>query len=120
MTLGQNGMWDTAILLILENKMANLNLIDFKIGSYIQVDVNNGPNKYDYEVHISSVLKVNHYTLEFWDFCERPPVVEIILDWRIFERWFRITPHDVGLKSFPEKLWAKNCFGHVISRDMAI
>ena len=45
--------------------MANLNLIDFKIGSYIQVDVNNGPNKYDYEVHISSVLKVNHYTLEF-------------------------------------------------------
>ena len=32
------------------------------------------------------------------------PAVEFMLDRRIFERWFRITPHDVGLKCFPDKL----------------
>ena len=30
--------------------------------------------------------------------------VDFMLDRRIFERWFRITPHDVGLKCFPDKL----------------
>ena len=40
-----------AILMIFWDKMANLGLINFKIGSYIKVNVNNGQNKF--EVHIS-------------------------------------------------------------------
>ena len=32
------------------------------------------------------------------------PAVKVMLDRRIFERRFRITPHDVGLKCFPDKL----------------
>ena len=32
------------------------------------------------------------------------PAVKVMLDRRIFERCFRITPHDVGLKCFPDKL----------------
>ena len=35
---------------IFEDKMANLGLIDFKIGLYIKVNVNAGQNKF--EVHI--------------------------------------------------------------------
>ena len=52
MTLGQNGVlryghfgeffWD---------RMANLGLIDFKLGLYIKINVNTGQNKF--EVHIS-------------------------------------------------------------------
>ena len=54
MTLGQNGVlryghysdfWS-----IFGDRMANLGLIDFKIGLYIKVNVNAGQNKF--EVHI--------------------------------------------------------------------
>ena len=47
------------------------------------------------------------------------PAVEFIIDRRIFERWFRITPHDVviGKKTSHRQ---KNCIGHVTSRGMAI
>ena len=42
------------ILVIFGNKMANLSLIDFKIGLYTKVNVNGGQNKF--EVHISKLL----------------------------------------------------------------
>ena len=55
MTLGQNGFfWDIAILVffwsILGDRMANFGLIDFKIGLYMKVNVNDGQNIF--EVHI--------------------------------------------------------------------
>ena len=55
MTLGQNGVLRyMAILVTLWNifgdRMANLGLIDFKIGLYIKVNVNAGQNKF--KVHI--------------------------------------------------------------------
>ena len=39
---------------ILEDRIANLDLIDFKLGLYIKVNVNAGQNKF--EVHISKHL----------------------------------------------------------------
>ena len=52
--LGKMGFWDMAILVtfwsIFEDTMANLGLIDFKIGLYIKMNVNAGQNKF--EVHI--------------------------------------------------------------------
>ena len=65
--------------------------------------------------------RVKSLTLELWDFSKRPPAVEIILDQRIFERWFRITPYDalIVFKCFPDKL-DKNCFGHVTLSDLTI
>ena len=39
---------------ILEDRMANLGLIDFKLGLYIKVNVNSGQNKF--KVHISKHL----------------------------------------------------------------
>ena len=58
MTLGQIGFCDMATLVsfwsILEDRMANLGLIDFKLGLYIKVNVNAGKNKF--EVHISKHL----------------------------------------------------------------
>ena len=56
---------------------------------------------------------LNHSTLEFRDFLRKGPRQFKLLNRRIFGRWFRITPHDVGLKCLPDKLWTKNCFGHV-------
>ena len=51
MTLGQNGVLRYGHFgEFLEYRMANLGLIDFKIGMYIKVNVNTGQNKF--EVHI--------------------------------------------------------------------
>ena len=54
MTLGQNGVLRYVVLVIFwstfGDRMANLGLIDFKIGLYIKVNVNEGQNKF--EVHI--------------------------------------------------------------------
>ena len=54
MTLGQNGVLRYGLFgyfwSIFGNRMANLGLIDFKIGLYIKVNVNEGQNKF--EVHI--------------------------------------------------------------------
>ena len=55
MTLGQNGVLRYGhlgeFLEIFGDRMADLGLIDFKLGLYIKVNVNNGQNKF--EVHIS-------------------------------------------------------------------
>ena len=52
--LGKMGLWDMATLVsfwrILENRMANFGLTDFKLGLYIKINVNAGKNKF--EVHI--------------------------------------------------------------------
>ena len=54
MTLGQNGVLRyghfSDFLKYFWDRMANLGLIDFKIGLYIKVNVNAGQNKF--EVHI--------------------------------------------------------------------
>ena len=54
MTLGQNGFLRYGHLSdfcsIFWDRMANLGLIDFKIGLYIKVNVNSGQNKF--KVHI--------------------------------------------------------------------
>ena len=54
MTLWQNGVlrycYFNDFWSIFEDRMANLGLIDFKIGLYIKVDVTAGQNKF--EVHI--------------------------------------------------------------------
>ena len=56
MTLGQNGVLRYGnfgeFLEFLGDRMANLGLIDFKLGLYIKVNVNTGQNKF--EVHISN------------------------------------------------------------------
>ena len=55
MTLGQNGVLRYGhfgeFLEFFWDRMANLGLIDFKLGVYIKVNVNTGQNKF--EVHIS-------------------------------------------------------------------
>ena len=55
MTLGQNGVLRYGhfgeFLEFFWDRMANLGLIDFKLGLYINVNVNAGQNKF--EVHIS-------------------------------------------------------------------
>ena len=55
MTLGQNGVLRYGhfgeFLEFFWDRMANLGLIDFKLGLYIKVNVNAGQNKF--EVHIS-------------------------------------------------------------------
>ena len=55
MTLGQNGVLKYShfgeFLEFFWDRMANLGLIDFKLGLYIKVNVNAGQNKF--EVHIS-------------------------------------------------------------------
>ena len=55
MTLGQNGVLRYGhfgeFLEFFLDRMANLGLIDFKLGLYIKVNVNAGQNKF--EVHIS-------------------------------------------------------------------
>ena len=52
MTLGQNGVLRYGHFgEFLEFRMANLGLIDFKLGLHIKVNVNAGQNKF--EVHIS-------------------------------------------------------------------
>ena len=55
MTLGQNGVLRYGhfgeFLEFFWDRMANLGLIDFKLGLYIKVNVNTGQNKF--EVHIS-------------------------------------------------------------------
>ena len=57
MTLGQNGVLRYGHLgeflefFLLLDRMADLSLIDFKLGLYIKVNVNIGQNKF--EVHIS-------------------------------------------------------------------
>ena len=61
MTLGQNGVLRYGhlceFLEFFGDRMANLGLIDFKLGLYIKVNVNNGQNKF--EVHISkNVAKI--------------------------------------------------------------
>ena len=52
------GFWDMATLVsfwsFFWDRMANLDLIDFKLGLYIKVNVNAGQNKF--EVHISKNL----------------------------------------------------------------
>ena len=60
MTLGQNGVLRYIAILvsfysIFEDRMANLGLIDFKIGLYIKVNVTAGQNKF--EVHIYQFAK---------------------------------------------------------------
>ena len=56
MTLGQNGVLRYGhlgeFLEFFGDRMAELGLIDFKLGLYIKVNVNNGQNKF--EVHISN------------------------------------------------------------------
>ena len=56
--LGKMGFWDMATLVsfwsLFGDKMANLGLIDFKLGLYIKVNVKAGLNKF--EVHISKHL----------------------------------------------------------------
>ena len=42
----------------LEDKMANFGLIDFKLGLYIKVNVNEGKNKF--EVHIEQIGQNGH------------------------------------------------------------
>ena len=55
MTLGQNGYLRYGHFSVLwGDNMANLGLIDFKIGLYIKVNANNGQNKC--QVHISKHL----------------------------------------------------------------
>ena len=53
--LGEMGFWDMATLVsfwsLFGNRMADLGLIDSKLGLYIKINVNNGQNKF--EVHIS-------------------------------------------------------------------
>ena len=56
MTLGQNGVlryghFGEFLEFFFGDRMANLGLIDFKLGLYIKVDVNARQNKF--EVHIS-------------------------------------------------------------------
>ena len=54
--LGKMGFWDMAILVIFwsifGDRMANLGLIDFKIGLYIKFKVNVIARKNKFEVHI--------------------------------------------------------------------
>ena len=51
MTLGQNGVLRYGDFLeFFGDRMANLGLIDFKLGLFIKVNVNTGQNKF--EVHI--------------------------------------------------------------------
>ena len=56
MTLGQNGVLRYGhfgeFLEFFGDRMANLRLIDFKLGLYIEVNVNTGQSKF--EVHISN------------------------------------------------------------------
>ena len=57
MTLGQNGVlryghFVKFLEFLLLDRMTNLGLIDFKLGSYIKVNVNTGQNKFG--VHISN------------------------------------------------------------------
>ena len=58
MTLWQNGLLRYGhfgeFLEFFWDRMANLDLIDFKLGLYIKVNVNDGQNKF--EVHISKNL----------------------------------------------------------------
>ena len=58
MTLWQNGLLRYGhfgeFLEFFWDRMANLDLIDFKLGLYIKVNVNAGQNKF--EVHISKYL----------------------------------------------------------------
>ena len=65
----------------------------------------------------SNVL--NHSTLKFRDFSKKAPVIELSLevDRRIFERCFRIIPHDVGIRI---KMLSCQVIGGklVCSRDM--
>ena len=61
MTLGQNGVLRYGhfgeFLDFFWDRMANLGLVDFKLGLYIKVNLNAGQNKF--EVHISkSVAKM--------------------------------------------------------------
>ena len=62
MTLGQNGVFRYGILVmfwsIFEDRMANLGLIDFKIGLYIKVNVTAKQNKF--EVHIYQFAQNGH------------------------------------------------------------
>ena len=46
---------------ILGDNMANLSLIDFKLGLYITVNVNEGQNKF--EVHISKHMVINWHKI---------------------------------------------------------
>ena len=59
MTLGQNWVLRCGhfgeFLVYLEDRMANLGLIDFKLGLYIYKD-NENPGKNKFEVHISKHL----------------------------------------------------------------
>ena len=58
MTLGQNGVLRyghfSDFLEFFGDRMTNSGLINFKLGLYIKVNVNNGQNKF--EVHISKHL----------------------------------------------------------------
>ena len=60
--MGKMGFRDMAILVIFrsifEDIMANLGLIDFKIGQYIKVNTNVGQNKF--EVHIYQFAQNGH------------------------------------------------------------
>ena len=62
MTLGQNGVLRYGhfgeFLDFFWDRMANLGLIDFKLGLYIKVDVNTRQNKF--EVHISKIGQNGH------------------------------------------------------------
>ena len=52
--LGKMGFCDMAILVIFWDRMANLSLIDLKVGLYTKVNVNDGQNKI--KVHFSKHL----------------------------------------------------------------
>ena len=53
MTIGQNVVLRYGHFSYFGDRMANLGLIDFKLGLYIKVNVNTGQNKF--EVHISNL-----------------------------------------------------------------
>ena len=63
---------------------------------------------------------LNHSTSSNFEiFLKGSLAIEVKLDRRIFfNADSESPPRDVGLKCFHDKLWVKNCFGHVIPRDI--
>ena len=75
MTLGQNGVLRYGhfgeFLEFFWNRMANLGLIDFKLGLYIKVHLNDGQNKCEVHIskHLAKMARIWHKTGQmplFW------------------------------------------------------
>ena len=80
MTLGQNGVLRYyhfgEFLEFFWDRMANLGLIDFKLGLYIKVNVNSWQNKF--EVHISKTWPKWHSN---WHKIGQMPLLRVRFPW---------------------------------------